>query len=490
MSQDGLAARLERLSEEERAQLAKRLADRRAAGALSIPRRDPAAPVPMSFAQWRLWFLEQLRPGTNAWNTPVAATINGPLDIDALRRSLQYVVVRHPTLRTVFAAPGGKPHPVVMPEPAATASMPVVDAQGAEPAALRPLIAREVSTPFDLERDLMLRARLIRLGPEEHVLVLVAHHIACDGWSKGLLLEDLAAAYEAFAAGGQPELAELPIEYADFALWQRERLSGQRLEKLTNYWRSRLDGAPPAIGLKTDHPRPRTQSFAGAVHWVSVPGELAQPLLALGRGERATPFMTMLAAFISLLYAHSGDQDILVGSPAAMRTHPELERIVGCFANTLVYRTALAAGPSFRELLGRVRETALGVYGHQELPFEKIVEALAPRRDPSRNPLVQVNMRLEGHEPLLRLAGTRCEPIALDPGIARFDLAIELSPSGDGFAGYLEYDTALFAARTAEAYASDFRAIVTAAIAAPDKPITELSPVLRIRSAEHGAMSP
>jgi len=476
VSQDGLAARLERLSEKERAQLAKRLAERRAASEGSIPRRAPGAPVPMSFAQWRLWFLEQLRPGTNAWNTPVAAEIDGKLDVGALQRSLQFLVMRHPTLRTVFAAPGGRPSPAVLPGTEVTSSLPVHDAQRDDPATVRALIDHEVSTPFDLERDLMLRARLIRLAPEKHVLALVAHHIACDGWSKAILLDDLAAAYEAFAAGAEPQLPELPIEYADFATWQRERLSGPRLEKLTEYWRSRLDGAPPAHGLRTDHPRPRTQSFAGAVHWVSVPGELAQPLLALGRGERATPFMTMLAAFIALLYGHSGEEDILVGSPAAMRTHPELERIVGCFANTLVYRASLAGAPSFRELLLRVRETALGVYANQELPFEKVVEALAPPRDPSRNPLVQVNMRLEGDEPQLRLAGTRCEPIALDPGIARFDLAIELSPNGDGFAGYLEYDTALFEARTAEALASDYLASIESVISSPERPIAELFP--------------
>jgi Condensation domain len=469
-----VAPALERLSELERAQLAKRLAERRAAQALSIPRRAHGAAVPMSFAQWRLWFLEQLRPGTNAWNTPVVFEIDGRLEVDALRRSLQYLVTRHPTLRTVFAAPGGKPQPVVMADTAANVSLPVADAQGADEVAVSALIAREIAAPFDLEHDLTLRARLIQLAPQKNVLVLVAHHIACDGWSKGLLLEDLAATYDALAAGVQPRLAELPIEYADFAIWQRGRVSGSHLEKLTEYWRSRLDGAPAALALRTDHPRPRTQSFAGAVQWVAVGGELSQRLLALGRRERATPFMTMLAVFVAMLHGHSGEEDILVGSPAAMRTHPELERIVGCFANTLVYRTSLAGHPSFRELLLRVRETALGVYAHQELPFEKIVEALAPPRDPSRNPLVQVNIRLEGDEPQLRLAGTRCAPIALDPGIARFDLAIELSRNGDGLAGYLEYDTALFEAGSAEAFASSFLATMEAVVSSPERPIAEL----------------
>jgi Condensation domain len=475
-SRDALAARLQALSPEERAALAKRLAGRRAAQERSIPPRDPEAEVPMSFAQWRLWFLEQLRPGTNAWNAAVAARIAGPLNAAALERSLRYLVERHPTLRTVFAAPGGRPHPVPLD---AELSLPVVEAPEDE---VPGLVEAEIARPFHLERDLMLRARLIRLATENHVLVLVAHHIAVDGWSKGLLLEDLGGAYEAYAGGAEPGLAELPIEYADFAVWQRGWVSGARLQQLIDYWRSRLEGAAVALELPADHPRPRTQSFRGGVRWLEVPGNIAKPLLALGRAERATPFMTMLAAFKVMLQAHSGQDDILVGSPAAMRTHPELERIVGCFANTLIYRTSLAGAPSFRELLERVRETALGVYAHQELPFEKIVEAVAPPRDPSRNPLVQVNIRLEGEEPQLRLAGTRCEPIALDPGIARFDLAIELAPEGDGLGGYLEYDTALFEPTTAEDFANDFLAILRALVASPDTDATELEPVRAIRA--------
>ncbi|HEY6395813.1 MAG TPA: condensation domain-containing protein [Solirubrobacteraceae bacterium] len=483
MSGDALSARLDRLSAEERAVLARRLAENRAAHARSIPARDPEAAIPMSFAQWRLWFLEQLRPGTNAWNTAVAATIHGPLQRDALERALQYLVRRHPTLRTVFVAPAGQPRPVLLEDRQVQLSLPIADASKAT---VRSLIECEIARPFDLEHDLMLRPRLIRLGPEDHVLVLVAHHIAVDGWSKGLLLGDLAAAYEALAGGREPRLPELPVEYADFAIWQRARLTSTRLQELVDHWRSQLEGAPPALELPADHPRPPTQSFAGAARWLAVPAELAQPLLALGRAERATPFMTMLAAFKVLLHAHTGQADILVGSPAAMRTHPELERIVGCFANTLVYRTSLAAGPSFRELLTRVRETALGVYAHQELPFEKIVEAVAPPRDPGRNPLVQVNMRLEGAEPELRLADTRCRPIVLDPGIARFDLAIELAPAADGLAGYLEYDTALFDPASAETFATDFVAVLESLITAPDEPIAELRAVRNIQARRGG----
>jgi len=212
--------------------------------------------------------------------------------------------------------------------------------------------------------------------------------------------------------------------------------------------------------------------------------------VALGRQQRATPFMTLMAAFMVLLHAHSGQEDMLVGSPAAMRTHPELERVIGLFANTLVYRVSLAGSPSFRELVDRVRATAVGVYAHQDLPFEKVVEAVNPPRDPSRNPLVQVNLRVEGREPELHLSGLRAEPIPFDPGIARFDLAIELGATASGFAGYLEYDVALFDRATAAALASDFIAILDACTATPDQPLNALPPILAISARRTGPPAP
>ncbi len=472
-----LAARLAELSPEARALMARRLQSRRAQPGLTIPRRDPAEPVPLSSAQWRLWFMEQLRPGTNAWNTPIAARLSGPLDIDALRAALATLVGRHATLRTVFEAPGGVPAPVLRAD--AEVELPVLDLgpDADEADAIDRFVSGEVATPFDLAGDLMLRGRLLAVGAEDHALVLVAHHIACDGWSKGLLVSELGSAYDALSAGTTPELPELPIDYSDFAAWQRGRLTGENLERLNAYWRERLDGHASALALPTDRPRPTRQAFAGAVHWLKVPGALAERARALGRQERATPFMTLLAAFKALLHARSGQLDLLVGSPAAMRTHPELEHVVGLFANTLVYRTSLAGDPSFRELVGRVRETALGVYAHQELPFEKIVEAAKPRRDPSRNPLVQVNLRVEGREPVLALRGVDVLPIPLDPGIARFDLAIELGETDDGYDGYLEYDVALFDAETAAGYARDFIAILDQATEHPDIPLGRLTAV-------------
>jgi hypothetical protein len=312
--------------------------------------------------------------------------------------------------------------------------------------------------------------------------VLVAHHIACDGWSKGLLVSELCAAYDALSTGAELELPELPIEYADFSVWQRRWLIDDTLERLVAYWRARLHGHAPEIELPIDNPRPARQAFQGAIEHVVVPARLVAAATALGREERATLFMAMMAAFKAFLHAYSGQEDILVGSPAAMRNLPELEPIIGFFANTLVYRTDLSGRPSFRALLGRVRETALGALSHQELPFEKLVEAVNPPRDPSRNPLVQVNLRVEGREPEIRLRGMSSKAILLDPGIARFDLAIELGATDDGLRGYLEYDSALFERSTAATLAREFVEVLAAAIAAPDRPLTELPTVRRIRA--------
>jgi hypothetical protein len=436
----------------------------------------------MSFAQWRLWFLEQLRPGTNAWNTPVVARLHGPLNIAALRGSLAIVVERHATLRTVFEPSDVLATPVVLADP--PVQVPVVDLER-EPApelSVQRLVAEEVRRPFDLESDLMVRVRLLRLAPEDHVFILVAHHIACDGWSKGVLLEDLSAAYNAICDGDDPSLPDLPMTYADHAAWQRRWLTGENADRLSAYWRDRLAGHAPALALRTDRRRPPMQEFRGAVEWLAVPSALADAAAALARRERATPFMTVLAAFKALLHGHSGQDDLLVGSPAAMRDQPGTERIVGLFANTLVYRTDLSGEPSFRELVARVRATALGVYQHQGLPFDKIVEAVRPRRDASRNPLVQVNLRLEGSEPRLTLCGLRCEPVVIDPGLARFDLAIELGATEDGLAGYLEYNTELFEQPTAAALARDFVAVLAAAVASPDRPLADLEPMRAIRA--------
>ncbi|SRR6266566_1581141 len=478
MPDDALAARLSGLSPAKLALLERRLSSSRNPTSATIPRRDPREPVQLSFAQWRLWFLEQLRPGTHTWNTPIAARLSGPLDYSALRGALEIVVRRHAPLRTVFVTRAGQPEPVPVLKDGAV-PFAVVDVDGRD---VERFVGEEVRRPFTLSADLMVRARVLRTGAQEHVLLLVAHHIACDGWSKGLLVSELCAAYDALGAGTEPVLPELPIEYADFSAWQRRWLAGETLEPLVAHWKARLRGSPHSIELPLDRPRPARQAFQGAVERLAVPAALADAASTLGRAEGATLFMTMIGAFIASIHAYSGQEDILVGSPAAMRNFPELEPIIGFFVNTLVYRTDLSGRPSFRTLLGRVRETVLGALAHQDLPFEKVVEAVNPPRDPSRNPLVQVNLRVEGREPEVRLRGVRCEPLTLDPGIARFDLAIELAVTDDGLEGYLEYDSALFDRATAVTFARDFVEVLEAAIASPDRPLTELAPVRRMRA--------
>ncbi len=478
-----LAARLAGLSPQQRAVLARRLQGRREEEAPPTPGpRDPGQPDVCSFAQRRLWFLEQLRPGTHAWNTPVVTTLHGSLDHGALRSALEVVIERHAPLRTVFEAPEGDPVPMVLRDPAI--EIPVIDAgrvrEAIRPAAVRRLVADEVRRPFDLEHDVLVRARILRLGAEEHVLVLVAHHIGCDGWSKGLLVRELCTAYDALSAGAAVRLPPLPLEYADYASWERRYLAGPGRQELVDWWRRYLAGHAPTLALPTDHERPPSQAFLGSTVPANVPRPMMERAVEVGRQEGASAFMSMLAVFVATLHMRTGQEDILVGSPSAMRNHPEIEALIGFFANTLVYRTDLSGRPPFRELLRRIRTVALGVYAHQELPFDLIVAAANPPRDLSRTPLVQVNFRLEGAEPLLALEALHNVPVPIDPGIARFDLAVEVAPTPAGLAGYLEYDTALFERHSATRFSAEFTAVCAAAGAAPDRPLADLAlPPLR-----------
>jgi hypothetical protein len=504
----GLAERVAELSPGQRAALARRLAARRAsagagAGAPVIPRRPAGEQPPLSFAQWRLWFLDQLDPGSPAYNSPVVVSLDGPLEVAALRGALELVVARHEALRTAIVCAGGEPRAVVhdralpelaledLPTPSArhgdatpsarhgdaTPSARHGDATPSAPpceAELQRRIRTEIRRPFDLGAPPLVRGRLWRLGPERHVLALVAHHIALDGWSKAILLSELGRAHDALRAGAQPRFSELPIQYGDFARWQRATLAGEPLRELERFWSGALAGHPERLALPVDHPRPPRLRGAGAVEWISVPAEHHQRLRAIGRSVGATPFMTMLGALAALLALQTGAEDILIGAPAAMREPPETEPLIGFFANTLVYRIDASADPSLRELVARARRGALAVYAHRELPFEQIVRVARPRRRPGGTPLVQVNLRLEGPEPELALAGLRTRRMAVDPGIARFELALELSESAEGLDGYLEYSTELFAPRTAGRLAEALLALLRAGTHAPDAPLSAL----------------
>ena len=347
---------------------------------------------PCSFAQERLWFLDQLFPGSPLYNIPAALRLSGALDVEALTRGLNEIVARHESLRTTIVAVDGQPLQFI--DRRASVSLPVVDLgglpQSEREGRARRLVEEEARRPFDLARGPLLRAGLLRLDEEDHVLLLTMHHIVSDEWSSGIFYGELATLYEAFRAGRPSPLGELPIQYADFAIWQREWLQGEVLEAQLSYWMEQLGGVPALLELPTDRPRRAEQTDRGGWESLGLPREVSERLRALGREEGATPFMTHLAAFQVLLYRYTGQEDILVGTPIANRNWAEIEGLIGFFVNTLVLRGKLTGNPTFREFLGQVREVCLGAYDHQDLPFERLVQELQPERSMSRSPVFQV----------------------------------------------------------------------------------------------------
>jgi non-ribosomal peptide synthetase component F len=446
-------------------------------------RRDDGAAPPLSFAQERLWFLDRLQAGNAAYNVPVSFRMAGVIDVAALERSLIELVRRHEALRTSFMVVDGRPVQVVAPRGEVALA---VEELGGAAAAEREAEAQrraaaEALRPFDLGRGPLLRARLLRLSPSDHVLLLTLHHIVADGWSMGVLVRELGALYGAFAAGRPSPLAELALQYADFAVWQRQWLQGAVLEGLLGYWRAQLAGAPLLLELPSDRPRPAVQSFRGAVQAVQLPAAVVAALKALGHGAGATLFMVLLAAFKVLLFRYSSQADVVVGTPIANRTRPELEGLIGFFVNTLVLRSRLHGTMSFRALLSQLRETTLGAYAHQDLPFERLVEELRPERHLSHNPLFQVMFVLQnmpgsgGTAADAAAAAAAPPPGPAQPGTAKFDLSLALAESADGIAGAFEYNTDLFDAATIARMAGHFRHLLDAIVAEPDLPIGRLA---------------
>ncbi|HEX6864210.1 MAG TPA: condensation domain-containing protein, partial [Thermoanaerobaculia bacterium] len=348
--------------------------------------------APLSFSQERLWFLDRLMPGVATYNLPTPFRLRGPLDPAVLARAFGEIVRRHEALRTRFAERDGTPVQVI--DPPGPWPLPVVDLTGVPQEEASRLTAEESGRPFDLQNGPLLRTTLLRLSPAVHDLLVNAHHVVTDGWSVRILSKELVTLYEAFAAGRPSPLPELPAQYADFARWQRERLSGAELARQVAYWRERLGDDPPALDLPLDRPRPALQTYRGASATLVLPPDLAEGLRRTGLASRASLFMTLLAGFEVLLSRQSGQDDVLVGTPVAGRVRADVEDLIGFFLNTLVLRTDLSGHPTFRELLRRIRETALGAYAHQEVPFEKLLEVLQPERDLSRTPLFQVFFNL------------------------------------------------------------------------------------------------
>jgi amino acid adenylation domain-containing protein len=446
----------------------------RARASSAIARRPPdLTVVPLSYPQQRLWFLERLGVTGSAYNTPLAVRLFGNLDVPSLSRALNEVVQRHEILRTNFLEQDGVGVQVV-----GSPWQFCLQAHDVPESDLRRRVREEVALPFDLEKDRLLRVVLLRLGPQDHVLVLTLHHMIIDGWSLDLLMRELSTLYEGFAAGSTPVLPPLPLQYADWAIWQRAWLEDAALQRQLEWWRARLAGAPAALDFPTDRNRPATQSYRGATHRFNVPVGLTAQLETFAQSAGATLFMLLLTVFKLVLSRWSGQQDIVVGTPIANRTRVETESLLGFFVNTLPIRTDLSGNPTFRELLARVRETALSSYVNQDLPFEKMVEAMQPVRDPSRQPLFQVMFALQqwpsqGTKTSGSLGLQILGEDYLNP-TAKFDITLTMSSTAAELAGTFEYSADLFEAATIERMAGHFNVLLAQIIADPERGIEEL----------------
>ncbi|MBN9681067.1 MULTISPECIES: non-ribosomal peptide synthetase [unclassified Corallococcus] len=442
-------------------------------------RPDRAPEAPLSYAQERLWFLDQLEPGDARYHLPAAVRLQGPLDVAALRRGLDEVVRRHEALRTTFSQHQGRATQRVHAH--VPFELPEVDLSNLSPTArdaeVHQLAKQEARAPFSLAQGPLLRGRLLRLGTDEHVLLLTLHHIVADGESVAVLLRELGALYVAFSMGAPPALAPLPLQYIDFALWQREWLADGVLERQLAHWKQRLAGAPGVLELPTDRPRPAVRTLAGGRHAVHLPAALAGGLAELGRSEGATPFMTLLAAFQMLLLRYTGQDDLVVGCPLSNRTRVETEGLIGFFVNTLPLRTDASGNPTFRQLLGRVRESVLAAHEHQDVPFEKLVEALAVERDLGRTPLFQVAFSYQDAPlPSRALQGLHLTLLESESAPAKFDLDLALERGEDGgLTARFEYDADLFDAASIARLAEHFHVLLSSIAADPDGHVGDLA---------------
>ncbi|MFI5496804.1 amino acid adenylation domain-containing protein [Actinoplanes sp. NPDC051859] len=461
------------MNEDKRAQVARLLA-RRA--------QTPRA-YPLSSGQRRLWFLDRFHPGDPVYNIPVGFRIAGPLDPAALRVALDTVVARHGALRTTFADSGGEPVQLV--HPPSPAQLTITDLAAADAdadlaareAEAQRLMWAEAARPFDLVAGPLLRALLVRADDQVHYLAICLHHIVSDAWSLGVLQAELNTAYAAARAGTQPTLPALPTQYGEYAVWERERLApgSEEAARQLAYWRTALAGAPALVSLPTDRPRPATQSYRGAVHYATAGPALTARLHEFSRVHGATPFMTLLAAYQALLARYSGQSDVVVGTPVAGRSHPDVEPLVGFFVNSLPMRVSTAGNPGFAELVGRAREAVLNGLSHADLPFEKLVEELRPARSLGHAPIFQAQLIMQNApSATLDLADTEATSLALDSGTAKVDLTLVGMPDGDDLRLAVEYSTDLFDAATMERFVRHLLTTVAAGIADPQRPVAEI----------------
>ncbi len=434
-------------------------------------------PLPLSFAQQRLWFIEQLEPGTPMYNIPSTFRVKGELKLEVLEQALSEIVRRHEVLRTAFLEEDGQGRPVI--HDPFEVRIPVRDLTNLSPPEREEQVRRRVKEfhrqPFDLRQIPLFRIELLRLAPNEHVVLFTMHHIISDGWSVGVFIRELAHLYRSFAEGKPSPLPELPIQYVDYAAWQREWLNHEVLEKQLAYWREQLKGAPPLLELPTDRPRPPVQTYRGAIERIEFSSEVSEAVEHLSRKLGVTPFMILLAAFKILLARYSGQEDILVGTPIANRRFAEIEPLIGFFVNTLVIRTDLSDNPTFSELIRRVREVLLEAYAHQDLPFEKLVEELQPPRNLSHSPVFQVAFVLQ-NMPVseLHVSGIQLRAMEVDSTTAKYDLTFYLGEGDGRFFGLLEYNTDLFDRETIRRMLNHFRLLLESGLRRPEEEVYAL----------------
>jgi amino acid adenylation domain-containing protein len=434
-----------------------------------------AGALPVSFAQQRLWFLDQMEGAGSAYNMPGALRLEGTLDVAALQESLTEIVRRHEALRTTFTIVAGQALQVI--HPPAPLPLAMIDLQPLPEAArdeeAQRLAGEEARLPFDLARDLLIRATLVRLSPASHVLLVTMHHIASDGWSWSIFMRELSILYDAFSQGLASPLPALPIQYADFAMWQRQWLDGDALERQLAYWRKQLAGVPALLELPTDRPRPPVKTYHGNVHRFVISDDLTQQLKSLGRNTASTLFMVLEAAFGVLLSRYSGQDDVAIGIPIANRSRSETEPLIGCFLNTLVLRNDLSGDPTFEELLRRVRRMALDAYANQDLPFEQLVDTLQPERNLSHTPLFQVMFALQNTpQAILELPGLRLQSLQPESVTAKFDLALVMEEVEGGLPAFIEYNTDLFDTETIQRLAAHFETLLSEIVAHPEHAIS------------------
>ncbi|NCR34055.1 MAG: amino acid adenylation domain-containing protein [Microcystis aeruginosa S11-01] len=468
----------------ELAQEIKRISEREQLTELPILPRDKTAELPLSFAQTRLWFLDQFESNSSFYNIPLALRLEGTLNSQILIQSLEEICDRHEALRTNFISVDGIPTQVIQTR---TWTVTVVDLQHLS-SSEKVIVSQELAQnqaiqPFDLASEPLIRTTLVVLSETEHILLVCMHHIVSDGWSMGVFLQELTDLYNAYIQNQPSSLSPLPIQYGDYTLWQKQWLQGDILQRQLDYWQKQLADAPALLSLPTDRPRPAVQSFAGAHLPFTLSWELSQKLTQLTQEQGVTLFMTLLTAFDVLLYRYTEQEDILIGTPIANRNRSELAGLIGFFVNTLVLRTDLSGNPSFNELLIRVREMAMDAYTHQDLPFEMLVEVLQPERDLSHAPLFQVDFLLQ-NEPLsqLELIGLTASPLLTENATAKFDLTLAMENTDRGLRGVWEYNTDLFERSTIERLAGNFVTLLEAIVANPQQPIFQLPLLTEVES--------